>query len=486
LLDPDPWKRLTAFQAVQHPFLTGNLKQLRKKTQDMKFDPKEENLANLELDVVWQAPWDPSICRRKLLNVQKLREKQQAMRRGLSARHVQQGNGFAELGMPADRRRSYRNDLQAAMDQFASNGSSKMHNMPGQANVVPDPSKSPEQVQAFRRSSSDQYGLLQSGPSMAASLSNLAPSEKSHLVLGANLEVDSTGQSHMPRPINFGARSFTGTDEARLQPSQDFAYALQRPGVVPGTGTGSSSPATSLSQSAHHVGVPTGLQASGQDRSTNRAAAPSQGYLMSQQSAQPPIHLGAGFSQPLMQSFPVQVPLQQNDGYGNSLGVYPGVQQQQPSNPNQYQQQFGMQQQVHQQQMSYQIPPGQQPMQQVYLAGAPGGGYYYVTISSTGQPLLLQPVGLMNQPLQGNLPGMGYSAPQQQQQQQNYAPTLVAQQDFQQQQGWMDPYYAAQQPLGSHHFQQQQAPPQQHQRHPAPPAKPNPPNPYSQRGGASM
>ena len=84
MLDPDPWKRWTAFQAMQHPFLTGALHHLRRKTESDKFDQKDTNHANLDLDFYWKPPWDPAICRRKLLNVQKMREKQQAMRRNLT------------------------------------------------------------------------------------------------------------------------------------------------------------------------------------------------------------------------------------------------------------------------------------------------------------------------------------------------------------------------------------------------------------------
>lgn len=70
ILDPDPWKRWTAFQASQHPFLTG-IRPHRRPT-----GPDSDALG-----VYWLPPWDPSICRRKLLNVQKIREKQQSLRR---------------------------------------------------------------------------------------------------------------------------------------------------------------------------------------------------------------------------------------------------------------------------------------------------------------------------------------------------------------------------------------------------------------------
>lgn len=65
ILDPDPWKRWTAFQASQHPFVTGTNSH------------RQVNGGSIH----WVPPWDPSICRRKLLNVQKTREKQQSVRR---------------------------------------------------------------------------------------------------------------------------------------------------------------------------------------------------------------------------------------------------------------------------------------------------------------------------------------------------------------------------------------------------------------------
>jgi serine/threonine protein kinase len=57
LLNPDPCERLTAYQALSHPFFTGNKAQLRRKVSD---GVKSEN------DFNWSPPWDPSICRRKL------------------------------------------------------------------------------------------------------------------------------------------------------------------------------------------------------------------------------------------------------------------------------------------------------------------------------------------------------------------------------------------------------------------------------------
>ena len=72
ILDPDPWTRLTAHQALAHPFITGNAALCEGDNQE----------------IIWSAPWDPTICRRKLLNVQKNREKQ--LRRNTGAQQQQQ------------------------------------------------------------------------------------------------------------------------------------------------------------------------------------------------------------------------------------------------------------------------------------------------------------------------------------------------------------------------------------------------------------
>ena len=117
ILDPDPWKRYTAFQASQHPFVTGNLSQLRLKSSDMVLNAKEENQANLELDVYWPSPWDPAICRRKLLNVQKIREKQQSTRRSLTGRS--QASPLADSSSRASRGGMSTSNLYAADESQA-------------------------------------------------------------------------------------------------------------------------------------------------------------------------------------------------------------------------------------------------------------------------------------------------------------------------------------------------------------------------------
>lgn len=121
LLDPDPWKRWTAYQASQHPFLTGSshrrlaariLPSTPTTTATANSDDDDKMITSTtgqnndkvttssssgssssgfrEFDIYWVPPWDPSICRRKLLNVQKTREKQQARQQQQQQRSQQQ------------------------------------------------------------------------------------------------------------------------------------------------------------------------------------------------------------------------------------------------------------------------------------------------------------------------------------------------------------------------------------------------------------
>lgn len=76
ILDPDPLKRWTAYQASMHPFVTGATTRRRSGTA--------LDSSSREFDICWTPPWDPAICRRKLLDVQRTREKQRALRRSVS------------------------------------------------------------------------------------------------------------------------------------------------------------------------------------------------------------------------------------------------------------------------------------------------------------------------------------------------------------------------------------------------------------------
>ena len=92
ILDPDPWRRWTAHQASSHPFISGGAVQRRSQGAPFGEAAKEQNQANSVGDIYWDPPWDPGICRRKLLNVQKMREKQNVARRGSSSYRNHHGN----------------------------------------------------------------------------------------------------------------------------------------------------------------------------------------------------------------------------------------------------------------------------------------------------------------------------------------------------------------------------------------------------------
>ena len=109
ILDPDPWKRWTAYQASNHPFITGSSSRRRPAGSDASISRQHiSNGANgrPDFDIYWAVPWDPAICRRKLLCVQKARDKQQAMRRSNSYTGMQSSSLLSQqLGpqsMPRD------------------------------------------------------------------------------------------------------------------------------------------------------------------------------------------------------------------------------------------------------------------------------------------------------------------------------------------------------------------------------------------------
>jgi hypothetical protein len=186
-LDPDPWKRWTAFQAASHPFLTGNSSDGRYVESNAKVD-KDENQANIVCGYYWRAPSDPTIYRRKLLNVQKVREKQQASRQRLN----RQGHSRAQ-----------------------SPGS--------QSGLLEDTSSSWTNVNSSQRGSQSRPELYQMSSSYTE-FGNVSAYESSSVMSGQ-------------RPIMSGPQSYSEAGPSGPLPGSfnevDFAYALQRPGVVP-------------------------------------------------------------------------------------------------------------------------------------------------------------------------------------------------------------------------------------------------------------
>ena len=534
LLDPDPWKRWTAYQAIQHPFLTGDMSHFRKKSAGTKLQAKEENLANLELGYYWQSPWDPSICRRKLLSVQRLREKQLqlqqqqqlSMRPTVSSGRPSDGD-FSFLHR-SDRRRTIQVDstspasllpTRTPMDDnllpgkfpvrsIQLTGSSSVAAAPGEPNVVHQPP------------------LTLAGPETTAAPITRRTVAAARPPLSLATDVFSgLGSDQQPAatvPMT-GPKSFAG-DSDLVAYNADFAYALQRPGVVPGPGSvvgDSMSVSSAVSVQRHEVakafadGSAHGLDLFSSGKSVLRSSATPTTHPLTQSSSLMSNQSGRGgasmsgqdyssisqsiqFSNQNRISMAGGVPssdassiTMHDTSYSNFLYQQnpnhqpPNVFTHQPSHvlQNQQMQQLQHQQQVPQHSYGYpaqqtmqflpgqmqtpfqQVPMQQIPMQQqpVYLASAPGGGYYYVTTSATGQPILLQPVAVLDQPANpyAHNPGLDPSFPPQAYVHPNMMPSpmqlpMQAQSVYAPQQYGHDNYNMQHDAMQNHHQQLQQ------------------------------
>lgn len=167
---------------------------------------KDENQANIICDIYWQAPWDPNICRRKLLNVQKMREKQQAARRGFNGRNAPPRPSSAN----------------------SHDGSNNLtHESP--MGVGRSPPKHTGVGQVRQQGLGAAMANQGHGGQLSASFTDYANGS----VCGDNMSIVSG-----PLPYSSAALSYNdaGYPSGFLQNSLnevDFAYALQRPGVVP-------------------------------------------------------------------------------------------------------------------------------------------------------------------------------------------------------------------------------------------------------------
>lgn len=437
ILDPDPRKRFTAFQAAQHPFVTGDLSLLQVKSDNMDLNSKEENQANLELEVYWPSPWDPALCRRKLLTVQRMREKQQAMRRGMSSRPHGYGRSPMDLSVTgSDRLRTRRGDTASLLEDQADIRVSDQQ---------ADGSSPPNQISSSGSTSAGGYMA-------SSSWSGLGQIEmRAQLVGGNSSIVGHDVLAPLSHPMVSGPQSFQGI--AHTPTEEDFAHALQRPGVVPGTFVLGSS-MTSQSTSASYL------------QSTSAQSTPygSSPYIQHNTHQLPSNHdmVNVGFSNGISQSESSpggdeEKPCRQNilgtirspghsQASGRDLSSYVCQFQNEsllsshndntiatrlsgahsgfslPDVPLVDPYQFALFQQ-HQHNGLFHQPPQYHPQQHeqypqfaqpqqlpVMLAGTPEGGYYYVTRTATGQSIVLQPVGLLSQ--QGGHPLMNQAAGQ--------------------------------------------------------------------------
>ena len=89
MLEPNPWKRLTGLQALQHPFLT--------ETFVRSEHPSNQTSSLFTRGIAdWKAPWDPSIWERKQLYDRNKKQKHQT-----SHNQVMTSNVIANTGLPA-------------------------------------------------------------------------------------------------------------------------------------------------------------------------------------------------------------------------------------------------------------------------------------------------------------------------------------------------------------------------------------------------
>ncbi|GAX16699.1 hypothetical protein FisN_21Hh140 [Fistulifera solaris] len=418
LLDPDPWKRLTAFQAAQHPFLTDDLDKLIQYQPAKDNDIREESQANRELGVRWETPWDPSICRRKLLNVQKMREKQQSMRRSSS-----RNSGSALGDIPKQRSPT---DSQVPTPSTVTEETDSHHGDWRQAFY--QASTPPQHVATSFNSNRNSSGMIAATTSFNGESKYRAQRPRvARVEAGSGVIGGATGlsqrQTHLPNVA--GPSSYSRTmdlSSSNSRPGADFAYALQRPGNVPGLDTASISSksiwgssvtgttaASTQQQSSTFAGNPSaqsvnsgGVQyvqrntlPGGQVSFPGQHASSVPGHFAPlHRSHDPHANLGDsssafGYNGP--QSYysndsvasSVTMEVDQGMAFLNLPQIHP-IQQQQL-----LQQLLLQQQQV--KTMAYAVP-----QQQVYLATAPDGSFYYVTTSATGQPLLLQPMAVLD------------------------------------------------------------------------------------------
>jgi len=455
LLDPDPWKRWTAYQASQHPFVTGIAGQLRKKTASTKIDYKEENQANIGFDLYWAPPWDPGICRRKLLNVQRMREKQNAQRRGYAQPRSssQLVDGHDNLDM---RSASRQNQKSPSMMSVNSRQPMMVADSPSVGHMSVDGKVSPPSNIASQLALHAQRG--RAAGSMPTGASSLTALGNSGLQAALGME-HPRHEHHMQTPTNLnssnrsyaGAQSYTGLGYENDPADADFALALQRPGNVPGLGSDATvaSQASIGSGLSLNSGQPHHLQHQQQQQQYGRMPQNSLSRYAAGNSASSVNSLpsGTGYSnQPGMMSAG-GVSYQ---GYGNSFdqgGIQylaaqqqlqkqrareEQQQQQRPSDQlpphmmgteyhhqllvQEQQKQLAALQEQHQRQLA-QLQQQQQlafqQQQQQFMSqqyGTTGNGYYYVT-SADGTPMLMQQPGAPGGPM-GD--GSGYMMPPQQ------------------------------------------------------------------------
>ena len=207
MLDPDPWKRMTALQVSKHPFLTGELWEM-KKIDNLHSRPsqsREANIANLVLATYWEPPDDPAVHKRKLLSAQKIRRQQQGNQRRSAMSPGVRDHGFTRRGQAF----AYSQEMPTmsiASTPSIQEGLPQGYSPPPQVESSSDNDSSGS---VFGTRYRDKHHVLSTSASVAMSSLN-----------------DTSRQSR-------SVGSYDGTHRR----TADLSYALRRPGVVP-TATG--------------------------------------------------------------------------------------------------------------------------------------------------------------------------------------------------------------------------------------------------------
>lgn len=273
LLDPDPWKRYTAFQASMHPFLSGSKAYRTKMTGEVGKDGTKQTPKPYEIS--WVQPWDPSIPRRKLMVVQKrssrrssITGRQQSVPEAAAAEntHILPARTLDIYGTPM------RNATKLEPQSPAMSVTSQMAAMADAMSLGRQPSSlgrnSPPSsllpngmLQGIPISASfgnaTGLGIPMSYQQLAGSYQQLAGSYQHMGRRFSESLANSTAQQHQPQtpsanepffipiphvpppPQFMGAQSFSGAyynGAPSYHPNleSELGYALQRPGVVPG------------------------------------------------------------------------------------------------------------------------------------------------------------------------------------------------------------------------------------------------------------
>ena len=360
VLDPDPWKRWTAHQASMHPFLTGS-SAYRVKTASGEVGADGTRTGAKPYEIYWKPPWDASIPRRKMLAVQKNKEKQAKILRrnslteslktpyrGTISQSVPEmgaipamaplSQGLDIYGSPLRTSRkmepqSPATSVQSAVSVTAQLGAmadAMSLGMQQQQSTIGGQASSPPQ------SLFNNHGQLYANPALlSASLggavaggmplsyqqyAGLPPPAAQHYHITAapqHLQHMAVIPQAPPPSAYMGAQSFSGAyyegvPGGYMHPhiESDLGYALQRPGVVPGGlggngGLRRSSSKLSLSQQAQLLSGSLG----------NLASTP-RGYGIQYQSTVPMSPGGA-----LLQQLGLQEQILLNQSYHGNLGT---------------------------------------------------------------------------------------------------------------------------------------------------------------------